>query len=140
VHEMSPRVQAWGVTILRVVVGVVFFVHGAQKLFVLGIPGVAAFLGSLGVPVPTLSAIVVSCVEFLGGLVLILGLFTRWVAAPLAIDMVVALLTAHLWGGFFVPNGIEFVLTLLAACLALVCLGSGPLSFDAILARSRRSP
>jgi putative oxidoreductase len=126
------------VTILRLVVGVVFFVHGAQKLFVIGIPGVASFLGSVGVPFPMPNAIVVSCVEFLGGLALLLGLFTRWAAVPLAFDMTVALLTVHIRGGFYVPKGIEFVLTLLAACLALVCLGSGALSLDAVLARSRR--
>ncbi len=134
----SSRLQAWGVTILRVVVGVVFLVHGAQKLFAIGMPGVAGFLGSLGVPVPMLSAVVVSWVEFLGGLALLLGLLTRWAAIPLAIDMVVALLTVHLWGGFFVPKGVEFALTLLAACLALAGLGSGALSIDAVRARSRR--
>ena len=139
-HEASSRVQAWGVTILRVVVGVVFLVHGAQKLFVIGIPGVASFLGSLGVPVPMLSALVVSCVELVGGLVLVLGLFTRWAAIPLAVDMAVALLTVHLRGGFYVPKGFEFVLTLLGASLALACLGSGALSLDTVLARSRRQP
>jgi putative oxidoreductase len=139
-YETSSGVPAWGATIMRVVVGVVFLVHGGQKLFVIGMPGVAGFLGSLGIPAPMLSAVLVSCVEFLGGLALLLGLFTRWAAVPLAIDMVVALLTVHLRGGFFVPKGFEFVLTLLAACLALVCLGSGALSLDAIRARSRRQP
>jgi putative oxidoreductase len=140
VHETSLKGQTWGVAILRVVVGVVFLVHGAQKLFLIGLPGVASFLGSLGIPVPMLSALVVSGVEFLGGLALLLGLFTRWAAGLLAIDMAVALLTVHLRGGFFVPKGFEFVLTLLGATLALVCLGSGALSLEAILARSRRQP
>jgi len=139
-YERSSTTQAWGVAILRVVVGIVFLVHGAQKLFVIGVPGVAAFLGDLGVPFPTLSAIVVSGVEFLGGLAILLGLFTPWAAGLLAIDMAVALLTVHLRGGFFVPEGFEFVLTLLAACLALVCLGSGALSLDTVLVRSRRQP
>jgi putative oxidoreductase len=139
VYETS-RMQGFGVAVLRVVVGIVFFVHGAQKFFVIGVPGVAAFLGHLGIPFPTLSAIVVSGVEFLGGLALLLGLFTRWAAGLLAIDMAVALLTVHLRGGFFVPKGFEFVLTLLGASLALVCLGSGALSLGAILARSRRGP
>jgi len=136
--ETESRLQAWGTAILRVGVGVVFLVHGAQKLFVIGMPGVAGFLGSLGVPLPMLSAIVVSGVELLGGLALLLGLFTRWAAAPLAIDMAVALFTVHLRGGFYVPKGFEFVLTLLAACLALACLGSGAPSLDAALARGRR--
>ncbi len=137
-YGTSPTIQAWGVAILRVVVGIVFLVHGAQKLFVIGVPGVAAFLGDLGIPFPTLSATTVSGVEFLGGLALVLGLFARWAAGLLAINMAVALLTVHLKGGFFVPEGFEFVLTLLAACLALACLGSGALSVDAALARGRR--
>lgn len=140
VYETSSRIQGWGVAILRVVVGVVFLVHGVQKLFIIGVPGVANFLGNLGIPFPTLSAIVVSGVEFLGGLALVLGLFARWAAGPLAIDMAVALFTVHLRGGFFVPEGFEFVLTLFASCLALVCLGSGAPSFDAARARSRRQP
>ena len=64
-----------------------------------------------------------------------IGLFTRWIAIPLAIDMLVAILTVHLWGGFFLPNGYEFALTLLAANVALALLGSGEASVDKLLDR-----
>jgi putative oxidoreductase len=121
---------AWGITILRVTVGVVFFVHGSQKLFVMGVPGVAAFFGQLGIPAPLLAAGVVSAVEFLAGLALILGLGTRWVAIPLACIMVVAIVTVHGSQGFFLPKGYEFVLTLLAANVALVLLGSGAAALE----------
>jgi putative oxidoreductase len=77
-------------------------------------------------------------VEFVGGLALLLGLFTRWAAIPLAIDMLVAMLTVHLKAGFFLPNGYKFVLTLLAANVALALLGSGEASLERIF-RQRKA-
>jgi len=123
-----------GLTILRVVVGIVFLMHGWQKLFTLHFAGVAGFLGQLGVPAPAVMAVVVTLVEFLGGIALILGLFTRWAAWLLAIDMVMAILLVHLKKGFFLP-GIEFALTLLAASVALALAGPGSASVDGVLGK-----
>lgn len=131
------QLQGWGITVLRVVVGIVFLVHGGQKLFVWGFGGVAGFLGQVGIPAPMLAAVVVTLVELLGGLALLLGLFTRWAAIPLAINMAVAILTVHLQAGFFLPNGYEFALTLLAANVALALLGGGEASVDRLLTKSR---
>lgn len=121
---------------LRVVIGVIFLAHGGQKLFIWGFGGVAAFMGKIGVPAPMLAAVVVTLVEFLGGMALVLGLYAHWAAALLGVDMLVAILTVHLRGGFFLPNGFEFALTLLAANTALVLLGSGEASVDKLLAKS----
>ncbi len=129
--------QSWGITVIRVVVGIVFLMHGGQKLFDSGFGGVAAFLGQLGVPVPMLAGVIVTLVEFLGGLALFLGLFTRWFAIPLAIDMLVAILTVHLPNGFFLPDGFEYPLTLLAANVALALLGSGEASVERFLEKQR---
>jgi putative oxidoreductase len=85
-----------------------------------------------------LAAVVVTLVEFLGGLALLLGLLTRWAAIPLAVGMLVAMLTVHLQAGFFLPNGYEYALTLLAANVGLVLLGSGEASVDGLIARRRR--
>jgi len=126
---MSP---GWGVLPLRLVLGLVFSAHGAQKLFGFGLAGTAGFLGSLGIPLPTVAAAGLITVELLGGVALILGAWTRIVAALLAADMLVAILTVHLRGGFFVPDGVEFVLTLLGGCLTLVGLGAGPCSVDGV--------
>ena len=125
----------WGVTILRIVVGLVFLVHGGQKLFLMGFGGVAAFFAQVGIPLPYANAVLVTFVEFLGGLALVLGLFTRWAAIPLACDMAVAILTVHLKNGFFLPKGAEYAMTLLGANLALVLLGSGEAALDKIIKR-----
>lgn len=126
----ASRFQPCGQTILRIVVGVIFLMHGGQK-FGMGFGNVAGFLGSLSIPIPTVSAIVLTLVEFVGGAALVLGLLTRWVAALLAFDMVVAILCYHIKHGFFNPMGIEFPLLLLAANLALLLGGAGSLSLDA---------
>jgi putative oxidoreductase len=127
--------QSWGLTVLRVIVGIVFLVHGGQKLFIYGFHGVAGMMASLGIPLPMISAVVVSLVEFFGGLALVAGLFARWAAALIAIDMVGAILAVHLKNGFFNPKGFEYPLTLLAACIALLLAGAGAASFDGALAK-----
>lgn len=129
------KLQGWGLTFLRVVVGIVFFVHGGQKLFVYGVGGVASLMGQIGIPAPMLSAVVVTTVEFLGGAALVLGLFTRWAAILLAMNMLVAIMTVHLKAGFFLPNGYEFALTLLGANMALALAGPGKAAIDAVLAK-----
>ncbi len=121
---------AWGILPLRLVVGLVFIVHGGQKLFGFGLAGTAGFLGSLGIPLPMVAATVVIAVELLGGLALLAGAATRIAALALAGDMLVAILTVHARQGFFVPHGVEFVLTLLGACLTLAALGAGAFSVD----------
>lgn len=127
----TKSTQDWGLLVLRIAVGAVFAVHGAQKLFLFGIDGTSGFLGSLGVPLPQIAAIVVILVELAGGLALLLGLGTRYVAALLAVDMVVALVTVHLANGFFVDGGgVEFVLVLLASALFFALNGGGRLAVD----------
>jgi putative oxidoreductase len=122
--------RAWGIALLRVVVGVIFVMHGWQKLS-WGFQHVAEFLGTLHIPLPTLAAVVLTLVELLGGIALILGLLTRYVAALLAVDMLVAIITYHAKNGFFMPNGVEFPLLLLTANINLILAGPGALSVSA---------
>jgi putative oxidoreductase len=129
----------WGITLLRVVVGLAFFMHGYQKMFQMGVGGVGGFFGSLGIPAPELAALVVSLVELVGGLALIVGLLTRVFGLLLAVDMLVALLLVHLPNGFFAGDGgIELVLLLGAAALALALTGPGALALDHQLPVERR--
>ena len=93
--------------------------------------GMAGFLGSLGVPVPELFAVIVTLVELLSGLALILGFFARVAAGLLAVDMLVAILTVHYQNGFLVSNnGYEFPLTLVAASIVLAVAGAGEVAAD----------
>lgn len=134
---METGRQALGMAVLRVAVGIVFVMHGKQKLFEMGFQHVGAFMHSLGIPLSQVAGVAVPILEFFGGLALLLGLFTRWIAILLACDMLVAMLAVHLKHGFFGPGGVEFVLTLLAANIALALSGPGAAGLDGLLARRR---
>jgi putative oxidoreductase len=117
---------------LRLAVGAVFMVHGYQKFFEMGLAGVGGFFGSLGVPAAAFFAVVVSTVELVGGLMLVVGLFTHWAGKLLAINMLVAFALVHVHNGFYVnKGGFEFVLVLFAASIALSIMGAGKWSLDA---------
>lgn len=120
------RTQQLGIAILRIVVGIIFIAHGAQKLFVIGLGGVTHMFRGMGIPLAHPAAIVVTVVGFAGGIALTLGVGTRYAALLLAIDMAVAVGKVHLHNGLFAAKGgYEFPLTLLAACLTLALAGPG---------------
>jgi putative oxidoreductase len=127
----STSLHGWALAFLRVVVGAVFTMHGSHK-FLSGFQNVAGTMHQVGIPFPMLAAVGVTMVEFFGGIALALGLFTRWAAILLAINMLVAVLKVHLWSGFSLPGGFEYHLTLLAACLVLAAGGPGAVAVDAL--------
>jgi putative oxidoreductase len=122
-----------GLLLLRIALGIVFVMHGGQKLFTMGHAGVAGFLGSMGVPFPGLNAGLLIATELGGGLALLAGAGTRLVSVATAFAMLVAVWLVHLPNGFFLPNGYEFALLLLLGSLALTQTGAGAYSVDAWL-------
>ena len=128
--KKNNNMGEWSLVLLRVVLGVIFLYHGYLKLFVAGgFPGTVNFLTSLGIPVPVYSALLVSVVEFAGGLFLILGVVTRWSSVLLLANMLVALFLVHLKNGLLVSNGgYEFVLVLIAGLAVVFASGAGNLS------------
>ena len=133
------KIQNYSPAIIRFALGVIFFAHGSQKLFGwFGGSGFDAtlqfFQQQLGIP-PALAAISIF-VEFFGGLMILLGFFTRVGAALIAINMAVALVTVHLSQGFFIAGGkvgFEYVFALLFMSLYLAINGAGELSVDRLV-------
>ena len=127
-------------TILRLVLGVVFFAHGAQKVFGwFGGYGYSATMGFFmhnGIPAPL--AFLAIMAEFLGGLGLIVGLLSRVAAFGITCNMLVAILTVHMRNGLFMNwagnqkgEGFEYHLLVLAITCAIMIAGGGAWSVDA---------
>ncbi len=122
--------------ILRVMIGVVFAYHGYDK-FIKGVPYLAGYLTSLSFPFATFFAIALIAVELVGGIMMILGLYTHWVAKLFIIVAVIAFATVHATKGFsMATGGYEYILTLLAASISLMITGAGKYSLDAHLTRT----
>ena len=136
-------------TILRLVLGVVFFAHGAQKMpWWFGGFGFSAtmamFTGMMHMPAPL--AFLAIAAEFFGGLGLILGCLTGVAAFGIGINMLVAMVTVHgafglfmNWTGTQQGEGFEYHLLVLAMAASLMIRGAGALSVDRALTRVARS-
>lgn len=133
----NPGQQGLALALVRIITGIVFAAHGYQKLFVMGLSGITQGFAKMGAPMPTITAPLVSLLEFFGGLGLIIGFLTRLIGLGLAIDMLGAIMLVHLANGFFLPSGYEFVLLLMVASLALFIGGPGRLSVDAMIANRK---
>jgi putative oxidoreductase len=138
--EPSPQMKDWGLAVLRIVIGFAFLMHGWQKLFEMGLGGVTQMFGMMGAPLPELTGPLISVLELVGGAALLVGLGTRWAAAVLAIDMLSAILIAHLPFGFFAPMGFELPLLLLGGAVALVLAGPGAFALDRRMSRPAEHP
>src|ERR1700704_1571918 len=132
------------ISLLRLVLGVIFFAHGAQKM--LGWFGGPGFFGTMGaftgyLHIPATFAILAIAAEFFGGLGLILGFLTRIAAFGIAVNMVVAVAMVHSSFGFFMNwsgtqkgEGFEYHLLTLAVTAFLMFRGAGAFSLDRAIA------
>lgn len=126
--EVHERAAAFAPLALRLSLGAVFLAHGFQKL--LGLGAAAAAFESMGFSPGLLWAPFTAALETLGGLALVLGLFTRIAALLLLLSQIVAAIAVHLPNGFFLPTGVEFNVALIGGLLALLFLGSGKIGVD----------
>jgi putative oxidoreductase len=136
-------------TILRLVLGVVFFFHGAQK--VLGWFGGYGFSGTMNffthvMGIPAVFAFLAIAAEFLGSLGLILGFLARVAAGGIIVNMVVAVLMVHRANGIFMNwfgnqkgEGYEYHLLAIAIGLAVVIRGAGAFSVDRLIGQADKS-
>jgi len=142
IETLTATHADWTVGIARVVLGLVFFAHGAQKMLGwYGGPGLVrsmrTFTGDLHLP-PILSFLVIAG-EFLAGIGLIVGLFGRLAALVVVLIMLGAIATVHFRFGFFLNwfggqkgHGIEYHLLAIALALVVVVKGSGAFSIDRV--------
>jgi putative oxidoreductase len=142
-RKILATTNDWTLTLLRLVMGVIFFAHGAQK--VLGWFGGYGFSGTMGfftnvMHIPAPFAFLAICAEFLGGIGLIQGALGRIAAFGIACNMVVAILMVHGPNGLFMNwtgqqkgEGFEYHLLAIAIAIVLMVKGSGALSVDGAL-------
>src|SRR4030095_17016647 len=137
------------ITMLRLVLGIVFFAHGAQKMLGwFGGPGFSATMQTFGqMGVPSLLAFLAIAAEFFGGVGLLLGFLGRIAALGIIINMLVAIAAVHLPNGFFMNwtgtqqgEGFEYHLLAIAIALAVFIKGSGALSVDRALTQQWSRP
>lgn len=130
--------------ILRVVTGLAFFYHGYDKVFVKGVENVVPFFDQIGIPAASLVTYLVSYGELLGGVALIVGFLSHWVAKANVLIMLGAIGFVH-WGatggwfwGYGAEGGYEYQLLLLAVSVHMVAHGSGKYSVDKLLHKDER--
>jgi putative oxidoreductase len=147
----SHAYQSWYAIPLRLIEGFGFMEHGYAKI-ARGPEKYASILHALGVPAPDVLAWATILVELFGGLAVFLGTFIPLASIPMAIVLLVAIFTVHVPNGFssikllsvdaagahFGQPGYETALLYLAALVALVLGGSGPLALDRFLLAARR--
>lgn len=115
-HMDRPAVDV-SLLIMRVIVGVIFVVHGAPKMFGPGLTQIVDMLGPVGY--------LVAIGEFFGGLGLIFGFLSRFSAASLIVIMIGAIAMVHGKQGFFLPDGFEYNLALIGLLAPILIAGPG---------------
>ena len=123
-------------TLVRVIIGYNLFMHGWVKVTGAGIAGVSGYMAKQGLEPSTVFAGAAMFLETVGALCIALGLFTRFFAAALAIELLIAFLVVHLAVGFPVgKGGYEYVLLLGIVLFAIAIRGGGPYSVDRLIGK-----
>jgi putative oxidoreductase len=127
-----------GLLIIRLVIGILFIGHGAQKLFGsfggYGLKGTGGWLESIGIKPGVTMALVAGLAELIGGILFAVGLLTPVAGILIAATMLVAIVKVHGPNGLWVTsNGYEYNLTLLAVAIGVALIGPGQYALDAFL-------
>jgi putative oxidoreductase len=123
-------------TLVRVIIGYIVFMHGWAKVTGAGVAGVSALMARQGLEPATLFALAAMFLETVGAICIIIGLFTRFFAAALAIELGIALLVVHFKAGFSInQDGFEYVLLLGIVMFAVAIRGGGPYSVDRVIGK-----
>jgi putative oxidoreductase len=127
-----------GLLIIRVVIGVIFMGHGAQKLFGwfggYGIKGTGGWFESIGIKPGTAMALLAGLTELIGGILFTLGLLTPLAGIMIAGTMVMAIAKVHAPNGLWsTENGYEYNLTVIAVVIGVALIGPGQYALDAFL-------
>ena len=128
----------YAILLLRLSLGLLFLAHGLLKLLVFTLPGTAQFFASVGLP--GFMAYLVAPAEIVGGLMLIMGLYTRWVAIALFPILLVATFKVHGSSGWLFTNkggGWEFPAFFAVATVVQFLLGDGAYAFGSIWQQKR---
>ncbi|NMI00826.1 DoxX family protein [Pseudonocardia acidicola] len=126
--------------VARLVIGVVFYAHGWQKLVLNGISDTAVLFHNFGIPLAIVASSFTVCVEFVGGTLLILGVLVPVASAFITFVMLGAIYFVHGSHGIFAADGgWELVAVLIAGVLAIAAFGPGRLSLDHLL-HTRKAP
>jgi putative oxidoreductase len=125
------RLQPLALLVMRLALGAVMVGHGYHKVFG-GLHHHVQFVESLGLP--GWSAYLSAFAEFFGGLLVIIGLFTRVAAFAICIDLCVAIAKVHFHNGMMGEHGYEFPMALAAIAFALIFFGGGAMAFDHVRA------
>ena len=123
------RLQPLGLLALRIVLGIIMIAHGYPKVFG-GLSEHVHHVSNLGLP--GWLAYCSAAAEFFGGILLLVGLFTRIAALAIFINMSVAIWKVHWKNGLLGNGGYQFPLALATIAFALIFLGSGPIGLDGI--------
>jgi putative oxidoreductase len=123
------RLQPLALLVLRLVIGAIMIAHGYSKVFG-GFSHVHDMVQHLALP--GWLAYPLAATEFFGGILIIAGLLTRFVAVAMLIDMSVAIWKIHWHNGLKGQGGYEFPLSLAAIAFTLIFFGGGPVAFDSI--------
>ncbi|GGA26848.1 DoxX family protein [Paenibacillus physcomitrellae] len=129
---------SFGLLLIRLIIGLIFAGHGAQKLFGWfgghGLKGAGAWMESVGIKPGVPAAAAAGWIEFAGGLAFAAGLFTPVIAILLALTMVMAIIKVHGRNGFWAAsNGYEPNVILIAVFVGIAFTGAGSYSIDALL-------